>query len=139
MGYSSAMVLVVPIVIWAKHGSLITTRDIVRKVSPPVCSIAAAAVVVLVLSRYTGQIETAFFRLVAETGVLVAVYVIMLLFVMNQKMFYLGLLRDAQFWPTRQKQSQDESTFAVLPPPAPGIRPHAQRRFGPTVGCAWRQ
>lgn len=102
VGYSAAMLLLaVPVISWAKHGTLITARDIALKMSHPMLSIAAAAVPAVAVTRYVGQIDTVFVRLTIETGVLFAVYGAVLLFVMKQRAFYLGLLRDLKLWPAR--------------------------------------
>jgi len=99
-GFSAAMVLVaVPVIIWSKHGTLITGNDILRAIAPSmVCSVVAAAVA-LAASGITNRVDIPFLRLVAESAVVFVVYLIMLLFVLNQKSMYLELLRDTKLWP----------------------------------------
>jgi O-antigen/teichoic acid export membrane protein len=102
LGFSIAMVaLVVPVVAWAKHGTLITGIDILKTVMMPFSSIIIGAAAAWAASGIVGRLELAFPRLVAECAVLFGVYLIVLLFVMKQKAIYAGLLRETGLWPLR--------------------------------------
>jgi PST family polysaccharide transporter len=94
-GYSIAMVvLVVPMIVWATHRSSISARDVTNAIISPLLSAAIATAVTypVVLAAYSLQPIP---RLLIGTTVLVSIYLLMLLFVMGQKRFYLGLLRDS--------------------------------------------
>jgi O-antigen/teichoic acid export membrane protein len=106
-GFSVAMVLLaVPVIMWSKHGTLITGKDILRATAPSmVCSVVAAAVA-LAVSGVTSRVEMPFLRLVAESAVVFAVYLLMLLFVMKQKSMYVELLRDTKLWPRAWKRKE---------------------------------
>ena len=45
--------------------------------------------------------EQAFLRLAEDVGVLFGIYLITLLWALNQKAKYMSILRDIGFWPTR--------------------------------------
>ena len=108
IGFSGAMLLLaVPVVVWSMHGMPMTTRDIVKEVRRPLISIAAGAAAALAAGRYILAVEPALFRLVVETSILFGVYLFVLLFVMNQKPAYLTLLREANLWPVRAKQTEE--------------------------------
>jgi PST family polysaccharide transporter len=96
-GYSAMMVLLtVPMTLWAIHGTVIARHDIVRAATPTFVSAAVAAGTSLAPAYLMrGSIPLA--RLLVEASVLAIVYVVMLLFAMGQKSFYLALARDSKF------------------------------------------
>lgn len=96
LGYSAMMtLLVVPMIAWAIHGSIISPRDIWKAVSPPLLSAVVASAVSLGFRLFWRQwIVTPLPRLVLECGVLASVYMTVLLFVMGQKRFYFDVIRD---------------------------------------------
>jgi PST family polysaccharide transporter len=105
--FSIAMVLlVVPVVAWAKHNTSITTRDIFRAIFPPLLSILAGASVVLIASGWYSRIEPVFVRLVVANSILFGVYSLVLLFVMKQKPVYTALLREIGVWPLGKRRQQ---------------------------------
>jgi PST family polysaccharide transporter len=58
MGFSIAMsVLVVPVVLWATRGTLITAGDLLRTAWPPLASTAVAAVLAYALGQYLGDLN----------------------------------------------------------------------------------
>jgi hypothetical protein len=79
VGFSIVMVLsIVPVLLWAKHGTPITLKDILRAVAPSSTSVIIGAV---------------------EATILFGTYAFALLFVMNQKPMYAALLRETGLWP----------------------------------------
>ena len=99
-GFSIAMVLcIVPVLLWAKQGTLITLRDILRAARPASISIAIAAAVTLALRPMLDRVDPTFVRLVAESTLLFGVYFATLLFIMEQKSVYMALLREVGLWP----------------------------------------
>ena len=78
-GYSAMMaLLVVPMIAWATHGTIITWRDILGAVKPPAVSAVVATVVTLAVHySWTRQLSP-FPRLVVESSVLGGAYVAML-------------------------------------------------------------
>jgi O-antigen/teichoic acid export membrane protein len=107
VGFSAAMLLlVVPVVIWAKHGTSISTRDIGRAVMHPLLSTIAAGAGAYGVSGWTVYVDPVLLRLVVETGVFGAIYASVLLLVLNQKVKYLPMLREIGFWPRRQRGDQ---------------------------------
>jgi O-antigen/teichoic acid export membrane protein len=110
LGFSIAMVLLmVPIVLWAKHGTLITSRDIFRTVAHPAVSALVATAAALVASPWMSKVGFPLFRLAMETGVLFAVYFVVLLFVFGHKEIYLELLEHAKLWPARVRGTAGEN------------------------------
>lgn len=100
VGFSIAMVLsIVPVLLWAKHGTLITMRDILRAVTPSSMSIVGGAAVALAVTPILGRVEPVFVRLVAESTILFGMYLFTLLFIMKQKQVWMGLLREIGPWP----------------------------------------
>lgn len=95
IGFSAAMALcIVPVLLWAKHGTLITMGDIFRSARPALVSIVIGIVATLVARPLMDRMDPGFERLVLECSVLFGVYLFTLAFVMKQKSVYLGLLRD---------------------------------------------
>lgn len=94
IAYSSAMALwVVPHIAWAVHGSAVSLRDVLSTVAQPLISGivgGAAAFGALILC---GPQMLPLIRLAISVIAMLAVYGFVLLFVMNQKAFYVGLVR----------------------------------------------
>jgi O-antigen/teichoic acid export membrane protein len=99
-GFSVAMVLsIVPVMLWAKQGTLITLRDILRAATPASMSTVIGAAGVLAVRPMLGHVEPALLRLMAESTALLGAYLLTLLFIMKQKAVYAGLLREIGLWP----------------------------------------
>jgi O-antigen/teichoic acid export membrane protein len=98
-GFSIAMVLlIVPCVAWVKFGTLITWDDIIKTVGAPFISVAVSSGVVYLLVGRLSILEPALLRLSAETAVLFATYLVLLLFVFRQWAVYTGLFRETGLW-----------------------------------------
>lgn len=98
-GLSITMVLaIVPLLQWARHGTLITMRDICRVIAPLLLSTGIGAAAALIV-RPGVKAEPAFVQLVVETAVFFGGYVLSLLFVMKQRSVYLAVLEDIGLWP----------------------------------------
>lgn len=94
LGYSAAMVLLfVPIVAWATHGTGITASSYWDSIKRPVISGAIAGGAGLVVQFYFRSVLAPVPLLAFELSVSCAVYATLLLFVMGQKDFYVDLLR----------------------------------------------
>jgi PST family polysaccharide transporter len=94
IAYSAVMTLwVVPFVAWAVHGTVISIWDIVSVLSRPLGSVIVAGGLALGVNLFFGPTLPLLPRLVLETTILFATYVGVLLFVADQKSFYLELLR----------------------------------------------
>jgi len=107
-GFSLAMViLIVPVVSWAKQGTLITWRGIIKAGGTPILSVAIGAGVVWLLARQLPHFEPALLRLTAETAVLFVTYLIVLLFVFGQLTVYTGLLRETGLWRGGKRQPKE--------------------------------
>jgi PST family polysaccharide transporter len=99
-GFSIAMVLlVIPVIIWAKHGTLITARDAFKAVLTPLSSVMIGGVAAWAASGIVGRVQPTFVRLVVESIILFSVYFFTLLYVMKQHPVYVGLLRAMGLWP----------------------------------------
>lgn len=97
-GFSIAMILlIIPIVSWAKHGTLITWPDIIKAGGIPFLSAAVGTGVVWLLAGLFPRLEPALVRLTAETAVLSATYLVMLMLVFRQWAVFTGLLRETGF------------------------------------------
>jgi len=92
--YSAAMTLwLVPHIIWCIHGTLITLRDLLFAIGKPFLSGVAAAVPAYGVLFFCGQSLSPFLRLLLGCSVMFVIYLLILLFVMGQKTFYLNLIR----------------------------------------------
>ena len=104
-GYSAVLILwLVPGIAWAVHRTIISVRDILLAVARPLTSGIVAAAVAFGLVRFS-HLSSPLPRLVLGTTVLTGVYVLVLLYVMGEKTFYLDLLRC--LW--RRSPAEEES------------------------------
>jgi O-antigen/teichoic acid export membrane protein len=93
LAYSTTMSLwVVPHIIWCLKDTMISPRELVLAMWPPLGSSIVAAAVALLAQSYFGHWQSPVWRLLFGGCVMGAAYGGMLLFVMGQKSFYLGLL-----------------------------------------------
>jgi O-antigen/teichoic acid export membrane protein len=116
VGFSAAMMtLVVPIITWAKHDTLITFRNILSELIPPLAAILAAAFVNLPLQMQTGHFNNVLVRLTLESLVLFIVYGVILLFAFGRFRTYSKVLADLRLRPSRRAQvaAQDEKAQEV--------------------------
>lgn len=93
-GFSAVLALwMIPHVAWCVHGTVVSLRDILKAVSHPVIAIVVASGVALSLENVYPADLSSFVRLVLDCTALLAVYFSILLYVMDQKAFYLNVLR----------------------------------------------
>jgi PST family polysaccharide transporter len=94
-GYSIAMlILVVPMIAWTIHASPISWREVSNAILPPLVSATAStALTYAVIS--TASSWHPLQRVIIGTSILVPSYLVILLFGMKQKRFYLGVARDS--------------------------------------------
>jgi len=93
--YSVVMILwVVPHVMWCVHGTPISFRDIFRTLSLPILSAIAAAILPLSLKFLYGQSLAPLVRILLGSTCFVGIYLLSLLYFMDQGRFYAGLLRS---------------------------------------------
>jgi len=112
-----AVVLVVPVIFWARRGTPVTMMDTVRAIIPPFVSVligTAAALAGWSLIRF---LDSALLRLVAANTILFGVYGLVLWFVMGQRAVYLGLIRDMRIWPFARPRNQCDPINPGLPKP----------------------
>jgi O-antigen/teichoic acid export membrane protein len=92
-GYSAAMVLlIVPCVAWAKHGTGISTKDYWGAVKPPLIAGVGAVVAGLTAKLAFQNTLGPFLLLGLGCALSFAVYALLLLFVLDQKTMYADLL-----------------------------------------------
>jgi PST family polysaccharide transporter len=102
-GFSIALgLMVVPVIFWAKRGTLITGGDVLKAARPPLGAILFASLGSLLCQSLTGRISHPVPQLMAESAVLFGLYMLVLVFGMRQKDVYLGLLRETRLWPSRK-------------------------------------
>lgn len=107
MGFSITMVLIaVPIILWAKHGTLITMRAILKAVGPSFISIAMGTAATLVVQSIVDRVGPTVARLFVESTILFAVYLLTLLFIMKQRSVYMELLRETGLWPIGSRRTE---------------------------------
>jgi O-antigen/teichoic acid export membrane protein len=105
----SVTAAVVPAILWAKRGTLISAGDVFRAMMRPAFSIIVASGAALASRGLLNRLEPVFARLVVENGVLFGVYLLVLLFGLNQKTLYMGLLREMNCWPLGTQRAEPES------------------------------
>jgi hypothetical protein len=84
---------IVPHLLWAFHGTVISYRDVLTVVSRPLLSGLAGALAGIVFIFFAAGSLSPFFRLLLGCTVLFSVYAWILLVVMAQKPFYMDILR----------------------------------------------
>lgn len=106
LGYSAVMMLwALPHIAWCVRGTVISLRDILISVSRPLISGIIAALPALGVRSLLGQSLAHLPRLILETAVLAAAYLLMLFYVMGQKAVYWDLLRGLKGSPSVEEKS----------------------------------
>lgn len=92
--YSTVMLLwLVPVSLWAVHGTAVSFRDVVATAMHPViASLAAGTAAYFACSSY-GHHEQHLMRLIVGISALLSVYTVTILYVFDQKSYYLDLFR----------------------------------------------
>ncbi len=94
LAYSAVMTIwCIPHIAWCVRGTMVSVRDILVTISRPLISGLAAAAIAFGVYRLSFPHLPAFPRLVLGGTVLLAAYLLMLLYVMGQKAFYLDLVQ----------------------------------------------
>lgn len=102
-GYSAVMLLlVVPMMAWARHNTFISWGDIWQAVYRPLLSVVVAAGIALGMQLLYGRSLPSFARLALGVAVLSTLYLWLLLGVMGQKAMYLDIFRSL-----RRRSSDD--------------------------------
>jgi hypothetical protein len=101
LGFSAAMLLLAfPTIHWATRGTVVSVRDILQQIWPPLCSILTGCAIAALLSPLTGAITSTILRLVIEVAILFCTYALMLIFAMRQRRVYANLFRELIGWRT---------------------------------------
>jgi PST family polysaccharide transporter len=98
------MLWIVPVAIWAVHGTAVSALDLLIAVGRPLASIVAPAALAYTLMLFLGQSLSPLPRLILETFILFTAYLAVLLFVAGQKELYLDLYRGFTGRPSRQSE-----------------------------------
>jgi len=99
LAYSVAMfVLVAPVIVLSRHGTLITGRDVVRVIAPLLGATAIAATIVILGGSSLSRVTVPLLRLVVECALFFGVYILVLLFVLGDRSEYLDVLRSCGLW-----------------------------------------
>jgi O-antigen/teichoic acid export membrane protein len=98
-GFSGAMLLlVVPAVLWATHGTPVSAADIGRTLGRPLLAAAVGATVALLAHRWISLIVSPFPRLLTESCVLLISYALCLLASSGTRKRVVSFLRDTGAW-----------------------------------------
>lgn len=107
VGFSIALgLMVVPVIFWAKRGTLITGVDVLKAAGRPSGAILLASLGWLLCQSLTGRITQTILQLMMESAILFGFYMLVLVFGMRQKDVYMGLLRETRLWPSRKEPVQ---------------------------------
>jgi len=94
LAYSGVMILlVIPIIAWTVHGTIISLRDIFLSVGRPLASAVAAGGLAYAVRSVYGQLLSPLPALLLECTILLAAFIGFLLFVAGQKRLYVDLFR----------------------------------------------
>lgn len=97
IAYSTVMVAkVIPVVLWALHGTGVRVRDVVAALANPLAASAVAAGVAFGVRALLAPPLSPVLRLALEVGSFGAVYVAVLLLIAGEKALYLDLFRAAK-------------------------------------------
>ena len=95
IAFSLTMALaVLPIMVWAKRGTLLTIISLLKTVAPSLVSILFAALLTLGQRRLLSHIDHLFLRLTLECALLFGSYAFLLLVVMGQATTYITVARE---------------------------------------------
>jgi PST family polysaccharide transporter len=107
LGYSVAMALwILPHIAWCVYGTAISFWDVIETLSRPLLSGVVASILPLILELIYGRQTSPLFRLIAGVTLFLGVYVLMLLYVMGQKAFYVNLIQGL-----RARRTVDEESM----------------------------
>ncbi len=102
LGFSVGMlILVAPVIQWAKHGTLITAGDMLRIAFHPFLSTLIGAAAAFLVGGLVDQGRPTL-RLTVLTVVLFATYLLVLLFALKQKQIYWDFLRACGVLPAKR-------------------------------------
>lgn len=95
LGFSTAMTLwLVPHMLWALRGTVISPWDIVLVTSRPFFASIIAGAIAFGVHYYISNWNSAFLRLAISGSAMVVLYLLTFLFIMGQKEFYFDLIRS---------------------------------------------
>ena len=102
--YSAVMLAwLVPLILWALHGTPVSPRDVLVELSRPLLSAAVAGALAFGVHMACGTAVSALLRLVLECSTVLLAFCGVLLFGTGQKAFYLELLRGLRQQPAKEK------------------------------------
>jgi O-antigen/teichoic acid export membrane protein len=97
IAYSGVMMMkLIPVIVWTVQGTPIRICDVLRALGPPVISSVAAAFFAWGAHILYTSAFPAFERLASDVAIFVAVYVVILLLVTEQRSLYIDLLRSTK-------------------------------------------
>ena len=95
IGYSAMMMLlIIPVISWSKNGTPMTSADVWRALRSPLVSAIVAVACSLGVRVFITPEFTPPARLALLGSVMTCSFLVMLLYVMRQKVFYLDLIRE---------------------------------------------
>jgi O-antigen/teichoic acid export membrane protein len=94
LAFSAAMTLfLVPCLVWCVRGTIISPGELFKTVSRPLLSALAAGIVAYTFHAFAAQIINSYVMLLLGGGIMLAVHLWVLLFVLGQWDFYLDLVK----------------------------------------------
>ena len=109
VGFSAAMlVLVAPIILWAKHDTNITSRDVVWAVAHPAGAALIGAALAILLWPWINLVHLPLLRLTVACSVVFGGHFIALLVVFRQWPVYARMLQQAGLWRSQGTAARGE-------------------------------
>jgi len=97
IGFSATMTaLIVPLVVWGLHDSVVPPREVARTVKAPALAALVATVIALPAALRFGGLISPVARLACEGVLFSASYILILFYPMRQKAFYAALIQDVR-------------------------------------------
>jgi PST family polysaccharide transporter len=101
IGYSTIMtLLIVPMIVWARHGTPISSNDILKAVSKPLFSGIVGGAFAFGVKYYFVYSTYPIIRLLICSSILLFSYLFILLYGMGQKKIYFDLLQELKVRPS---------------------------------------
>jgi O-antigen/teichoic acid export membrane protein len=117
-GFSIATVLLaVPVIFWATHGTVITGLETLKVFMRPFLSVLIGIGVTLAAWNFVHLLSPPILRLIVANTILFGVYGFTLWYAMGQKDMYLGLIRDFGIWPFHGRRKETEAISPCLTKP----------------------
>jgi hypothetical protein len=96
------LLLLVPTMVWARHGTLITSGDLFKAVLRPLGSVLLGAIAAIAMWPWIRTVEPPIVRLTLTSGLVFGAHIVVLLFAFGERHIYSRLLTEAGIFRARE-------------------------------------